>query len=209
MTKNNTKSTGQYAHKIALGHDYREAKAKMVLPVYSAADLATEVWLPVTLNTPSALEASSLGRIRLADDRRILPYGVSHAGYLIVTLPYKTSPRTWAVAPLVWSAWHPAESTTTGDDKPCVAFRDGDHSNVRPDNLLILPFKRALRRNGKCRPIACGGYVYPGAAEAAKALNVCIPTVAAWLAKGTTNKGVPIRFAPEYAKSMDGLTVRL
>lgn len=216
MTNSKHKTTGQYARKIELGHDYQEAKRNTTLPTYTAEELSTEVWAPVTADTPIPLEASNLGRIRLTEDRKVLPVGVSHSGYLIVSLPIRCHPRTLAVAPLVYSAWHPntplCRAVRRDEDKPrmCVAFRDGDHTNTRPDNLVPMPFLRACHRTAsKCTPILVDGYVYPGAVEVAKVYAVTPPTVVRWIARNRTRWGNPIRYAPEYAHSMDGMTVRL
>lgn len=200
------KRTGQYARKVALGHDYNEAKSKTKMPTYTDEELATEVWAPVPVETPYPLEASNLGRIRLADTCKVLPHQVTHSGYLIVTFPWrlKAKPHNLAVAPLVWSAWNPTLSRIGQN----IAFVDGNKANVRPSNLVAMAHLRAIRRR-TATPVLVDGVVYPGTVEVARAYAVTIPTIVRWIAHNRTRWGNPIRFAPEYAKSMDGLTVRL
>lgn len=202
--KSNNKRTGQYARKIQLGHDYTEAKSKTKMPTYTAKQLESEVWVPVNIDTPVELEASSIGRIRLADTKQVLTLNVNHVGYIIACLPEPIRPKTIAVAPLIWAAWNPG--IDKGENQ--VAFRDGNKANLLPSNLTIMPHRRAVRRK-RCIPIRIEDRVYPGAAEVAEVYKVSVPTVVRWLAKRKTRNSEYIRYVPEFLSRIDGMTVRL
>lgn len=101
-------------------------------PSPSAAELATEAWLPIP-GGPAGYEVSSLGRVsRVLPDgqRRVRALSFTDKGYLKVGLPNHGGRRTRRVHDLVAAAF-----LGERPPGPQVNHIDGNKTNNRPANL--------------------------------------------------------------------------